>query len=165
MEMSVVDGFLRIEGLRWDAYNEIPHCSSPWKTTAKHMGIIRPECWQHDLPYQVQPALLQRSWNPFEWSQTRKSFCRASRSQETQKLEWFESSERGEIERNFSIGKRRYSLDCIVTKLKVTSEVMIHSIVIYMNLRKRLWLLLRSFFDWLQIAIQEWMVKEKSTFA
>ena len=34
------------------------------------------------------------------------------------KLEWQESGERGEIERNFGVGKRRYCLDCIVTKLR-----------------------------------------------
>ena len=34
---------------------------------------------------------------------------------------------------------------------------MIHSIVIYMNLRKRLRLLLRSLFSWLRIVIQEWL--------
>ena len=70
------------------------------------------------------------------------------------KLEWLESGERGEIERHFGVGKRRYSLDCIVTKLKETSEAMIHSIVIYMNLRKKLRLLLCSFFSWLRIVIQ-----------
>ena len=41
----------------------------------------------------------------------------------------------------------------VVTKLKETSEVMIHSIVIYMNLRKRLRLLLRSLFSWLQLVL------------
>ena len=45
----------------------------------------------------------------------------------------------------------------IVTKLKEASEVMIHSIVLYMNLRKKLWLLLRSFFNWLRLAIQNWL--------
>ena len=65
-----------------------------------------------------------------------------------------ESGERGEIERNFGVGKRRYSLDCIVTKLKETSEVMIHSIVVFMNLRKKLRLLLRSFFSWLRMAVK-----------
>lgn len=41
------------------------------------------------------------------------------------KLEWLESGERGEINRNIGIGKRWHSLDCIVTKLKEASEVMI----------------------------------------
>ena len=70
------------------------------------------------------------------------------------KLEWQESGERGEIERNFGVGKRRYCWDRIVTKLKGTSEVMIHASVLYMNLRKKLRLLLRLFFSWLRNAIQ-----------
>ena len=70
------------------------------------------------------------------------------------KLEWQESGERGEIERNFGVGKRRYCLDRIVTKLKETSEVMIHASVLYMNLRKKLRLLLRLFFSWLRNSIQ-----------
>ena len=46
------------------------------------------------------------------------------------KLEWQESGERGEIERNFGVGKRQYCLDRIVT------------------------LLLRLFFSWLRNSIQ-----------
>ena len=73
-----------------------------------------------------------------------KPFADPTEARKHKKLEWLESGERGEIERHFGVGKRRYSLDCIVTKLKETSEAMILSIVIYMNLRKRLRLLLRS---------------------
>ena len=65
------------------------------------------------------------------------------------KLEWLESGERGEIERQFGVGKRRYTLDKIVMKLKETSEVAIYASVLFMNLRKKLRLLLRSFFSWL----------------
>ena len=65
------------------------------------------------------------------------------------KLEWLESGEHGEIERKFGAAKRHYTLDCIVTKLQETSETLIHSIVLFMNLRKKLRLLLRSFFRWL----------------
>ena len=52
-----------------------------------------------------------------------------------------------------------HSLDCIVTKLKETSEAMIHSIVIFMNLRKRLRLLLRSLFSWLRFMIQSLLLE------
>ena len=69
------------------------------------------------------------------------------------KLEWLESGERGEIERKFGAAKRRYTLDCIVTKLQETSETLIHSIVLFMNLRKKLRLLLRSFFEWLHLVL------------
>ena len=65
------------------------------------------------------------------------------------KLEWLESGERGEIERHFGVGKRRYTLDKIVMKLKETSEVAIYTSVLFMNLLKKLRLLLRSFFSWL----------------
>ena len=61
--------------------------------------------------------------------------------------------------------KRLYSLDCIVTKLKETSEVMIHSIVLFMNLRKKLRLLLRSFFSWLRMLIQNWLNEVDFAFA
>ena len=67
------------------------------------------------------------------------------RAEKQKKLEWLESGERGEIERNFGVGKRRYMLDQIVTKLKETSETSIHISVLYMNLRKKLRLLLRNF--------------------
>ena len=42
---------------------------------------------------------------------------------------------------------------CIVTKLQETSETLIHSIVLFMNLRKKLRLLLRLFFEWLHLAL------------
>ena len=69
------------------------------------------------------------------------------------KMEWLESGERGDIERKFGTAKRRYTLDCIVTKLQETSETLIHSIVLFMNLRKKLRLLLHSFFRWLQFVL------------
>ena len=83
-----------------------------------------------------------------------KPFTDLAEARKHKKLEWLESGERGEIERHFGVGKRRHSLDCIVTKLKETSEAMIHSIVIYMNLRKKLRLLLRSLFSWLRNVIR-----------
>ena len=51
----------------------------------------------------------------------------------------------------------------IVTKLKETSEVMIYACVLYMNLRKRLRLLLRLFFSWTPNSIQNRL--EKPIFA
>ena len=60
--------------------------------------------------------------------------------------EWLESGERGEIERDFGVGKRRYTLDRLMTRLQHTSEVTIIATVLVMNLRKKLRLLLRQFF-------------------
>ena len=155
VEMSVVDGFLRIEDLRWDAFNE--------STTLKQSVEAYRKAYGH-YPARVLADMIFRTRENLKYCKGHgihlngpklgKPFTDPAEAKKHKKLEWLESGERGEIERQFGVGKRRYSLDCIVTKLKETSEVMIHSIVIYMNLRKRLRLLLRSLFNWLRIVIQ-----------
>ncbi len=158
VEMSVVDGFLRIEDLRWDAYNE--------STTFQHSVESYRKAYGH-YPARVLADTIFRTRENLRYCKKLgihlngpklgKPFADPEEAKRHKKLEWLESGERGEIERNFGVGKRRYSLDCIVTKLKETSEVMIHSIVVYMNLRKKLRLLLHSFFSWLRMAIQNWL--------
>ena len=155
VEMSVVDGFLRIEDLRWDAFNE--------STTLQQSVEAYRKAYGH-YPARVLADTIFRTRENLKYCKEHgihlngpklgKPFADPAEARKHKKLEWLESGERGEIERNFGVGKRRYSLDCIVTKLKETSEVMIHSIVIYMNLLKRLRLLLRSLFSWLRIVIQ-----------
>ena len=155
VEMSVVDGFLRIEDLRWDAFNE--------STTLKQSVEAYRKAYGH-YPARVLADMIFRTRENLKYCKEHrihlngpklgKPFTDQEEARRHKKLEWMESGERGEIERNFGVGKRRYSLDCIVTKLKETSEVMIHSIVIFMNLLKRLRLLLRSLFNWLRIVIQ-----------
>ena len=57
-----------------------------------------------------------------------------------------EAGERSAIECTFGVGKRRYSLGHITTKLQHTSEVAIHLVFLSMNLQKRLRSLLGAFF-------------------
>ena len=147
VEMSVVDGFLRIEDLRWDAFNEGTTLQASVEAFRKAYGhyparvladrIFRTRenlryCKEHDI-HMNGPKLGKPNTDPVV-------------AKEQRKLEWLESGERGEIERKFGVCKRRYNLDCIVTKLRETSEVLIHSIVLFMNLQKKLRLLLRTFF-------------------
>ena len=158
VEMSVVDGFLRIEDLRWDAFNE--------STTLQQSVEAYRKAYGH-YPARVLADMIFRTRENLKYCKERgihmngpklgKPFADPEEARKHKKLEWLESGERGEIERNFGVGKRRYSLDCIVTKLKETSEVMIHSIVVYMNLLKRLRLLLRSFFNRCIMMFQNWL--------
>lgn len=155
VEMSVVDGFLRIEDLRWDAYNEC--------TTFQESVEAYKRSYGH-YPQRVLADTIFRTRENMKYCKERgihlngpklgKPYSDPAIQKQQKKLEWQESGERGEIERNFGVGKRRYCLDCIVTKLKETSEVMIHASVLYMNLRKKLRLLLRAFFSWLWNSIQ-----------
>ena len=57
---------------------------------------------------------------------------------EQQRLEREESGERSAIECEFGVGKRRYSLGLIMTRLKHTSEVAIYTTVLTMNLFRKL---------------------------
>ena len=166
VEMSVVDGFLRIEDLRWDAFNE--------STTLKQSVEAYRKAYGH-YPARVLADMIFRTRENLKYCKEHrihlngpklgKPFTDPAEAKKHKKLEWLESGERGEIERQFGVGKRRYSLDCIVTKLKETSEVMIHSIVIYMNLRKRLRLLLRSLFSLFQMMIQNRLKKRNFALA
>ena len=150
VEMSVVNGFLRIEDLRWDAFNECTTLQESVESYRKAYGhyparvladtIFRTRdnlkyCKEHGI-HMNGPKLGKPSQDQTERNRQKK-------------LEWLESGERGEIERQFGVGKRRYTLDCIMMKLKETSEVAIYASVLYMNLRKKLRILLRSFFSWL----------------
>ena len=54
------------------------------------------------------------------------------------RIEREESGERSAIEGEFGVGKRRYTLGCIMTRLKHTSEVSIHITVLTMNLFRKL---------------------------
>jgi IS5 family transposase len=84
------------------------------------------------------------------------------RSSEDEKKEakiqaYQDSCERNEVEGKFGTGKRKYTLDCIMAKLKETSESMIILNLLVMNLDKKLRLLLcdflRKYFKRVNIAV------------
>ena len=147
VEMSDVNGYLRIEDLRWDAFNESTTFQKSVENYRKAYGhypervladtIFRTRenlryCKEHGI-HLNGPKLGKPASDP------------AVRKQERY-LEWLESGERGDIERRFGINKRCYSLGCITAKLQHTSEVMILMSVLTLNLQRRLRLLLRAFF-------------------
>ena len=147
VEMSDIGGFLRIEYLSWDAFNECHTLQESVEAYRKAYGhypkrvladtIFRTRdnlryCKEHGI-HLNGPRLGKPTKDP------------AIRKQELH-LEWLESGERGDIERRFGIGKRCYSLGRITAKLQHTSEIMIHMSVLTLNLQKRLRLLLRFIF-------------------
>ena len=155
VEMSVVDGYLRIEDLRWNAFNESTTLIDSVEAYRKAYGYY-PARVLADTIFRTRDNLryCKRHGIHLNGPKLGKPYADPAVAKAQKKLEWQESGERGEIERKFGVGKRRYTLDCIVTKLQETSETMIHSIVLFMNLRKKLRLLLCSFFRWLYLALQ-----------
>ena len=68
----------------------------------------------YGLPTPGEQEGLQRTWD----LKLRKTYADPTILKEQNRLEWQECGERGEIERNFGVGKCRCGLDCIVAKLK-----------------------------------------------
>ena len=155
IEMSVVNGYLRIEDLRWDSFNESTTLQISIESYRRAYGhyparvladtIFRTRenlryCKEHGIHING-PHLGKR---PDDVSAYRKQL----------REEWLESGERGEIERQFGVAKRRYSLGCVVMKLKHTSEVDIYASVLAMNLWKKLRLLFAQIYCFLFGALQ-----------
>ena len=145
--MSDIDGFLRIEMLSWDAFNECHTLQDSVKAYRKAYGHY-PKRVLADTIYRTRENLRYCKRHGIHLNGPRLGKPPKDpviRKQELH-LEWLESGERGDIERRFGIGKRCYSLGRITAKLKHTSEIMIHMSVLTLNLQKRLRLLLRFIF-------------------
>lgn len=153
VEMSDVNGFLRIEDFRWDAFNE--------STTLKTSVEAYRKAYGH-YPKRVLVDTIFRTRENVRYCKSHHihlngpKLGRPSKDPEIRKeelrLEWLESGERGDIERRFGIEKRTTSLGLIAAKLRHTSEVTAHTSVITLNLQKRLRLLLRLLFAFLRPA-------------
>lgn len=144
VEMSDVDGFLRIEHLSWDAFNECTTLQDSVEAYRKAYGHY-PERVLADTIFRTRENLRYCKEKSIHLNGPRLGKPPKDPAVRKQELhqEWLESGERGDIERRFGISKRCYSLGRVTAKLKHTSEVMIHLSVLTLNLQKRLRLLLR----------------------
>ena len=144
VEMSDIDGFLRIEHLSWDAFNECTTLQASVEAYRKAYGHY-PERVLADTIFRTRENLRYCKAHGIRMNGPRLGKPPKDPEVRKQELrhEWLESGERGDIERRFGISKRSYSLGRVTAKLKHTSEVMIHMSVLTLNLQKRLRLLLR----------------------
>ena len=147
IEMSDVNGYLRVEDLRWDAFNESTTFQESVENYRKAYGYY-PERVLADTIFRTRENLRYCKEHSIHLNGPKlgkPSSDPAVRRKELHE-EWLESGERGDIERRFGINKRCYSLGCVTARLQHTSEVMIYLSVLTLNLQKRLCLLLRLFF-------------------
>ena len=148
IEMSDVQGYLRVEHLSWNAFNE---------STTLQQSVENYRGSYGHYPERVLADKIFRTSENIKYCKKHNihlngpKLGRPSRDPEIRKqelrTEWIESGERGDIERRFGIDKRCYSLGCITAKLQHTSEVMIYLSVLTLNLQKRLRLLLHLIFS------------------
>ena len=147
VEMSDVNGYLRIEDLRWDAFNESTTFQESVENYCKAYGHY-PEWVLADTIFRTRENLRYCKEHGIHLNGPKlgKPTADPSVRKKELRLEWLESGECGDIERRFGINKRCYSLGCITARLQHTSEVMIYMSVLTLNLQRRLRLLLHTFF-------------------
>jgi hypothetical protein len=145
--VALYGGYARVETVCWDAFNEggtLQASAERYKDAIGHYPkriladrIFRTRdnlnfCKKHGI--HLNGPRLGRPPKDLNLYRTQ---CRQEKA---------EAGERNAIECTFGVGKRRYSLGHITTKLQHTSEVAIHLVFLSMNLQKRLRSLLRAFF-------------------
>ena len=146
VEVSLVDGYVRLEKLSWEAFNEggtLQDSVERFKADTGH------------YPARILADKLFRTRDNLDYCKKhgiRMSGPKLGRPpkdpalyREQRRIEREESGERSAFECAFGVGKRRYSLGCITTRLKHTSEVSIHVAFLTMNLFRSLRLLLVHF--------------------
>ncbi|SPD72375.1 transposase [uncultured Desulfobacterium sp.] len=148
---SVVDGFVFVDRLSWDNFNESTDLIDQIEAYKNRFGFY-PESVYADKIYRTRKNLqyckkhgirlsgpkLGRSPNKTEKNKIKLSM--------DNKLAYQDEIDRIAIERKFGLCKRRYSLGRIMTKLDCTSKTAIVLSFLVMNLEKWLKAIFLSFF-------------------
>lgn len=146
LSVSVVDGFVFAEKLEWDAYNENGTLVDSVKKYKSKYGVY-PEAVLADKIYRTRDNLNFCKSKGIRLSGPKLGKISEEEKREVKKQAYRDSCERNEVEGKFGTGKRKYTLNRIMAKLKETSESMIILNLLVMNLDKKLQLLLRTFLD------------------
>ena len=117
VEMSIVNGFLRIEDLRWDAYNESTTFQELVESYRRAYGHY-PERVLADTIFRTRENMkyCKRHGIHLNGPKLGKPSTDPAIQKQQKKLKWQESGEQSEIERNFGVGKRWYCLERIVNE-------------------------------------------------
>ena len=136
LAVSYVDGYLRLERLDWNSFNESGELIAQVEAYRQRMGYY-PESVHADQVYRTKD---NRNWcrahgirltGPGLGKSKAKSTTPAS-----QKQTKADASYRNRIEGKFGQGKRRFGLGLVMTKLAQTSETAISMTILVMNLEQ-----------------------------
>ena len=145
------NGFVTIERLSWDNYNECNDLEEQVENYKKQFGVLpesihadqiyhtrenRSYCKRHGIRLSAKPL-----GRPKKETEQNKAELKAEKDLRQQ-----DYRDRNAVEGAFGVLKRKGSLSQIMAKLPRTSESVIHVAVLVMNLRKRLKEALRTSF-------------------
>lgn len=136
LEISVVNGFSTIEKISWDNFNESQGLIASVERYKAKYGYY-PEAVLADQLYRNRKNLTYCNERGIRLSGPR--LGRPPKDEKKpkthKKLTYQDSCERNEVEGKFGVAKRKFSLDCLKTKLKETSETIIGLTFFTMNLK------------------------------
>lgn len=141
LDISVVDGFARLEVLSFDAYNEATQLISMMERYRQREGYY-PKKVLADKIYRNRANLQYCKEHGIHLSGPRLGRPPADAADQ-KKLNYIDECARIEVERRFSLAKRKCGLGLIMTKLEDTIGHSIAMSIVVLNLRKLGNLLLR----------------------
>ena len=136
LEISVVNGFSTIEKISWDNFNESQGLMASVERYKAKYGYY-PEAVLADQLYRNRKNLAYCNERGIRLSGPRlgRPPKDEKKTKAHKKLTYQDSCERNEVEGKFGVAKRKFSLDCLKTKLKETSETIIGLTFFTMNLK------------------------------
>ena len=145
VEISVVDGYVRVEKLSWDAYNECDSLIDIVENFKNRTGRY-PERVLVDKIYRNRKNLSYCKENNIRISGPALGRPKKDDTRD-RKAEYIDLCDRNAVEGKFGEGKRAHGLNRIFAKLKETSECVINTAFFVLNLNKRLRSLLQLFLE------------------
>lgn len=132
LSCSLVDGFVRLDHLDWNAFNEKQDLIPQVESYKERFGHY-PESVHADHIYGTRENRLYLKNRGIRYFG--KSLGRPPKLTKSQKKELRRGlAIRSRIEGKFGEGKRKYQLDCVKAKTQETSESWIASVMFVMNL-------------------------------
>lgn len=148
LDISVSDGWARLEVLSFDAYNESSNLKDMaeryWERTGHYPNRILA-----DKIYRNRDNLAYCKLHHIRLSGPALGRPKKDETRD-KKRDYRDECERVEVERRFSLAKRKCGMGLIVTKLEETISHSIAMSVVVLNLRKIQHALLQTFFYWLR---------------
>jgi hypothetical protein len=147
LDISVSDGWTRLEVLSFDAYNEALNLKDMVKRYRARTGHY-PSRILADKIYRNRDNLAFCKLHHIRLSGPALGRPKKDESRD-KKQDYRDECERVEVERRFSLAKRKCGMGIIVTKLEETISHSIAMSIVVLNLRKIQHALLQTLFGWL----------------
>lgn len=151
--ISMVDGYMYVDELSWNPFNESVNLQKAVEDYKKRFGYY-PEAVLADQIYRNRDNRSYCKKEGIRLTGPVLGRPKAGEAKEKERLELQDMRERNAVEGGFGVGKRKYGLGLIMARLKETAESVIVLQFIVMNLEHRLRVLFYPFYIFILRRVQ-----------